>query len=61
MGSYAYEPIYGTGSAVITLTPSEDGVGDKEYDEDNVETYTGDRTVLGEPENAAGAPAGAAE
>ena len=48
---HAYEPVYGTGSAVITLTPSEDSVGDKEYDEENVETYTGDRTVLGEPEN----------
>jgi hypothetical protein len=30
-------------------------VGDKEYDEENVETYTGDRTVLGEPENPSNA------
>jgi hypothetical protein len=32
-------------------------VGDKEYDEENVETYTGDRTVLGEPENPGNASA----
>ena len=54
---HAYEPVYGTGSAVITLTPSKGSVGDKEYDEENVETYTGDRTVLGEPENPGNASA----
>lgn len=43
---HAYAPIYGTGSAVVTLTPSKAGVGDKEYDEDDVETWGGDRNVL---------------
>jgi 2-aminophenol/2-amino-5-chlorophenol 1,6-dioxygenase alpha subunit len=42
----AYEALYGTGGAVVTLTPTEDGVGDKEYDEDDVEHWTGDRDVL---------------
>jgi reactive intermediate/imine deaminase len=42
----AYEALYGTGAAVVTLTPSPDGVGDKEYDEDDVEVFGGDRDVL---------------
>ena len=33
----AYEALYGTGAAVVTLTPSEGGMGAKEYDEDDVE------------------------
>lgn len=44
---HAYEALYGTGGAVVTLTPSESSVGDKEYDEDDVEYYRGDRNVLG--------------
>ena len=43
---YAYAPLYGTGGAVIGLTPTTTGVGDKEFDEDNVEVYKGDRNVL---------------
>ena len=42
----AYEPIHGAGAAVVVLTPSADASGDKEYDEDGVETFTGDRGVL---------------
>ena len=34
---YAYEPIYGTGGAVVSLTPSAGSFGDKEFDEDDVE------------------------
>jgi 2-aminophenol/2-amino-5-chlorophenol 1,6-dioxygenase alpha subunit len=48
---HAYDAIYGTGSAVVTLTPSTRSVGDKEYDEDDVEVWRGDRSVIG------GAPA----
>ena len=44
---YAYEPIYGTGGAVLSLTPSLGGIGDKEFDEDDVEIFKGDRNVLG--------------
>lgn len=43
---YAYEPIVGTGGAVVALTPSDRGIGDKEFDEDEVETFGGDRDVL---------------
>ena len=42
----AYEALYGTGAAVISLLPSPSGFGDKEYDEDDVEVFKGDRTVL---------------
>ena len=42
----AYEALYGTGAAVVTLTPSEGGMGAKEYDEDDVEVFRGDRGVL---------------
>jgi len=42
----AYEALHGAGGAVIQLTPAEDGVGDKEFDEDDVEYYHGDRNVL---------------
>jgi reactive intermediate/imine deaminase len=43
---YDYAPLYGTGSAVIGLTPSMKGYGDKEFDEDDVETFSGDRNVI---------------
>lgn len=43
---YDYAPIYGTGAAVVSLTPSSGSVGDKEFDEDDVEVWTGDRNVL---------------
>jgi len=43
---YDYAPIYGAGAAVVSLTPSEGGVGDKEFDEEDVDHYGGDRTVL---------------
>jgi reactive intermediate/imine deaminase len=43
---YAYGALYGTGGAVIGLTPTAGGVGDKEYDEDDVEVYQGERNVL---------------
>jgi len=49
----AYEALYGTGAAVISLTPSEVGFGDKEYDEDDVEIFGGDRGVLSQ---SGGAP-----
>jgi 2-aminomuconate deaminase len=42
----AYEAIHGAGAAVVTLDPESSGTGDKEYDEDDVEFYGGDRNVL---------------
>ncbi len=56
---YAYEALHGTGGAVVSLLPSEDSVGDKEYDEEDVDRYRGDRTVLGGLEQT-GSQAGAA-
>ena len=42
----AYEAIHGAGCAVVRLNPTSSGVGDKEYDEDEVEVFTGERGVL---------------
>jgi len=42
----AYESLHGSGGAVATLTPSSGSFGDKEFDEDDVEFYHGDRDVL---------------
>jgi len=42
----AYASLHGSGGAVIQLTPAKGSVGDKEFDEDDVETYRGDRNVL---------------
>ena len=53
---FGYEALYGTGGAVVSLRPAAAGVGDKEYDEEDVEVYRGDRGVL----PAGGAAAGEA-
>ena len=42
----AYEALFGTGGAVVSLVPSPGGVGDKEFDEDDVERHQGDRNVI---------------
>jgi 2-aminomuconate deaminase len=42
----AYAALHGSGGAVIQLTPTADSVGDKEFDEDDVDVYRGDRNVL---------------
>lgn len=41
-----YQPVFGTGSAIVSLTPAKQEVGGHEFDEDNVEFYGGDREVL---------------
>ena len=43
---YAYEPVWGTGAALVSLIPSTAATGGLEYDEDEVEVYRGDRNVL---------------
>ncbi len=43
---FAYEAIVGTGGAVVALIPSDDGIGEKEFDEDDVESFHGDRDVI---------------
>ncbi|MAF93288.1 hypothetical protein CMO85_01330 [Candidatus Woesearchaeota archaeon] len=42
----AYEAIHGAGGAVVHIDPTSSGVGDKEYDEDDVEYFHGERGVL---------------
>ncbi len=44
---HAYEPIYGTGAAVLSLVPAPADTGEVEFDEDDAEVYGGDRNVLG--------------
>ena len=56
---HAYAPVYGTGGAVVTLTPTGLGVGDKEFDEDDVEVFRGDRGVIADA--GSGATRAAAE
>ncbi len=43
---FAYEPIYGVGGAVVSLTPTEFAARDLEFDEDSPEVFQGDRNVL---------------
>ena len=53
---YAYEALYGTGAAVVSLIPSAAGIGDKEFDEDDVEVFRGDRNVIAGAEVVASTP-----
>jgi 2-aminophenol/2-amino-5-chlorophenol 1,6-dioxygenase subunit alpha len=57
----AYEPIYGTGAAVVSLTPSLSAFGDQEYDEDDIEVHVGERNVLEKHHSDAPIPTGQAE
>ena len=43
---HAYGPIYGSGSAVVSLLPIEEKVGGHEFDEDDVDVFAGDKEVL---------------
>jgi 2-aminophenol/2-amino-5-chlorophenol 1,6-dioxygenase alpha subunit len=42
-----YQPIYGSGAAVIGLTPAAKAARDLEFDEADPEVYLGERNVLG--------------
>ena len=42
----AYEALHGAGGAVVHLNPTPSNSGDKEYDEDDVEVFSGERGVL---------------
>ncbi|MEA3190195.1 MAG: 2-aminophenol/2-amino-5-chlorophenol 1,6-dioxygenase subunit alpha [Thermoplasmata archaeon] len=50
---FAYEPLYGTGAALVGLTPTQKATADKEFDEDDAEVYLGDRNVLSSGSDAA--------
>jgi 2-aminophenol/2-amino-5-chlorophenol 1,6-dioxygenase alpha subunit len=43
---YEYQPLYGTGAALVSLTPSASVAQDLEFDEEDVDVYSGDRNVL---------------
>lgn len=43
-----YQPIYGSGAAVVELTPSDRAARDLEFDEADPESYPGERNVLGD-------------
>ena len=42
----SYQPIWGAGAAVVSLTPTGREAGGHEFDEDSVDVYQGDREVL---------------
>ncbi len=44
---FAYEPLYGTGGALVGLWPTAKDAEEAEYDEDDTEVHLGDRNVLG--------------
>jgi 2-aminophenol/2-amino-5-chlorophenol 1,6-dioxygenase alpha subunit len=49
---FEYQPLVGTGAALVGLTPTDAPVAALEFDEEDVEVYAGDRNVLsggGEP------------
>lgn len=43
---YEYQSVVGTGAVVVGLTPTPGETKDLEFDEDNPDTYSGDRPVL---------------
>ena len=43
---HAYEPVYGTGCAVVGLVPAQHAARDLEFDEDSPDYFSGDRNVL---------------
>lgn len=55
---HAYAPIWGTGAAVVELTPSDKAAADKEFDEEDIEVFQGSDTVLstGSVPSASGSP-----
>lgn len=48
---YDYQPIHGTGAAVVGLTASDTNFGDLEFDEEDSEMYSGNRNVLNSEKN----------
>ncbi len=44
--AFAYQPIWGTGAAVVGLTPTDRAAAAQEFDEADAEVFAGDRGVL---------------
>ncbi len=51
---YEYQPIYGTGCAVVGLTPALHAARDLEFDEDAPDIFIGDRNVLSDGQTLKG-------
>jgi 2-aminophenol/2-amino-5-chlorophenol 1,6-dioxygenase alpha subunit len=43
---FEYQPVWGTGAALVGLEPTSRSAADLEFDEEDVDVYTGDRNVL---------------
>jgi 2-aminophenol/2-amino-5-chlorophenol 1,6-dioxygenase subunit alpha len=43
---FEYQPVFGTGAAVVSLTPSDQAARDLEFDENDPEFFLGERNVL---------------
>lgn len=50
---FDYQPIWGTGCALVGLVPAERPAAKLEFDEEDVEVYSGDRGVLAAPSQKA--------
>ena len=50
---FDYQPVWGTGCALVGLLPSERAAADQEFDEEDVDVYVGDRNVLAAADGAA--------
>jgi 2-aminomuconate deaminase len=57
---FEYQPVYGTGAALVGLEPTRKAAADQEFDEEDVEVYSGDRNVLS-PSGPVGAAQPASE
>lgn len=44
---FEYQPVYGSGAAVVGLTPANKAARDLEFDESDPEAFSGERNVLG--------------
>lgn len=54
---HEYQPVWGTGAALVGLVPSKRKAAAKEFDEEDVEVFRGDRNVLSGPATGATATA----
>lgn len=53
---FDYQPVWGTGAALVGLTPAKNLGGGLEYDEDGTDYYRGDRNVLSKAKQEDGKP-----
>jgi 2-aminophenol/2-amino-5-chlorophenol 1,6-dioxygenase alpha subunit len=49
---FEYQPVHGTGAAVVGMTASDTSFGDLEFDEEDSDYYYGNRNVLGSEKSA---------